>query len=84
METFVVRVWRSTVSDGGPPADPRGALRGLVQHLGSGRSIAFRSGNELMEVMLGQLAGGDALTPGPGPQSGTERGFPGGGDPELA
>jgi hypothetical protein len=37
-----------------------------------------------MEVMLGQLAGGDALTPGPGPQSGTERGFPGGGDPELA
>lgn len=56
METFVVRVWRSNASysDGSSEASP--TLRGLLQHVGSGHSTPFRSGEELVHSLLSRLA----------------------------
>lgn len=56
MEAFVVRVWRSAVSDSDGSSEPSSALRGLVQHVGSGRSTPFRSAEELMRSLLSGLA----------------------------
>ncbi|MGH7570362.1 MAG: hypothetical protein ACREMK_00775 [Gemmatimonadota bacterium] len=51
METFVVRVWRSAAADVVLPPDHSAILRGLVQHVGSGWSTPFRSGEELLSAL---------------------------------
>jgi hypothetical protein len=43
VQTFVVRVWTPEVPDGGPPH-----LNGLVEHVGSGRRLAFSGGPEVL------------------------------------
>jgi hypothetical protein len=46
MDTFVVRVW-------GPMADEEGetSLRGVVEHIASGRSDRFRTAAELVSFL---------------------------------
>ena len=52
METFVIRVW--TPSD--RAEDPeRLDLRGLVEHVGSGESEAFREAGELIAFLNARL-----------------------------
>ncbi|MGH7564162.1 MAG: hypothetical protein ACREK5_07045 [Gemmatimonadota bacterium] len=51
METFVVRVWRSAATDVVLPPDHSLTLRGLVEHVGSGRSKAFQNGEELLSAL---------------------------------
>lgn len=52
METFVVRIWA--------PADPAErssatALQGRVEHVASGRGVAFRGAAELCRLLLDQV-----------------------------
>ena len=55
MDTFVVRVHTSTdpLTDGGvePPS-----LRGVIQHVHSGRSTTFRDAEELQRVIADETA----------------------------
>jgi hypothetical protein len=65
METFVVRVWRSTGDEplGSPGLDL--PLRGLVEHIGSAKPLPFQSGGELLGILESRLV--DAAPPtGPG------------------
>jgi hypothetical protein len=48
MDTFVVRVW-GPLADGGEET----GLRGVVEHVASGRSERFRSVNELVSFLRG-------------------------------
>jgi hypothetical protein len=51
MDTFVVRVW-------GPLADvgEETSIRGVVEHIASGRSDRFRTAEELVSFLQGQPA----------------------------
>ena len=46
MDTFVVRVW-GPMADGGEET----GLRGVVEHVASGRSERFRSADELVSFL---------------------------------
>jgi len=58
MDTFVVRVW-GPLADGGEET----GLRGVVEHVASGRSELFRSADELVSLLLDPdpAAAGDSL-----------------------
>ncbi len=47
MQTFVVRVWAASTS----PADAEDRLRGVVQHVATGRSETFTDDGELLEFL---------------------------------
>jgi hypothetical protein len=47
MQTFVVRVWAEAA---GPEHEPE-ELRGIVEHLGSGESHAFKDDTELLSFL---------------------------------
>jgi hypothetical protein len=65
METFVIRIWQAADSDGGT-APKRNVLRGIVEHVPSGRSARFRSGEELLSLVAARLASpGTTLQSGP-------------------
>jgi hypothetical protein len=49
MDTFVVRVM-GPLADGG---EVEASLRGVVEHVGSGRSDKFRSADELVSFLRG-------------------------------
>jgi hypothetical protein len=51
METFVVRAWRPA-ADESLPSDAD-ALRGVVEHVGSGTTMPFRDVDQLVAFMLG-------------------------------
>jgi hypothetical protein len=58
METFVVRAWRPAADqpsphegDGSLRAD--GSLRGVVEHVSTGASIAFRDADQLVAFLIG-------------------------------
>ena len=52
METFVVRAWRPA-ADEGLPSDAD-ALRGVVEHVGSGTTMPFRDVDQLV-AFIGQV-----------------------------
>ena len=58
METFVVRMWVPAEAEPG-----QDALRGVVEHVASGRKLAFEGGRELLAFLatsgasLGAAAG---------------------------
>jgi hypothetical protein len=65
METFVVRVWRSTGDEPLGSPELHLPLRGLVEHVGSAKPIPFQSGGELLGILESRLV--DAAPPtGPG------------------
>ena len=69
METFVLRIWQAANSDGGA-APKRNTLRGIVEHVPSGRSARFRSGEELLSLVAARLAPpGTTFPSGPMPAS---------------
>jgi hypothetical protein len=49
MQTFVVRVW--TASTTSPENAQPGRLRGVVQHVATGRSETFTDDGELLEYL---------------------------------
>lgn len=53
VETFVVRIW---VPAGGGDELSAGALRGVLEHVASASSSTFAGGDELVDLLLGQLA----------------------------
>ncbi len=55
METFVVRAWRS----GGEASTGDEVLRGIVEHVASGRTMPFHNVEQLV-TFLRSLDGGDA------------------------
>lgn len=55
METFVIRVWQATDPDGGTAPKLDSILRGVVEHVASGRSARFRSGEELLSLVASRL-----------------------------
>jgi hypothetical protein len=59
MDTFVVRVW-GPMADGGEET----GLRGVAEHVASGRSERFRSVDELVSFLRApdQVAEGESLT----------------------
>ena len=61
MTTFVVRVW--TPRD--PSVEEPGALHGLVEHVGSGRSAPFADERELLAFLRGTAVAGAADPPTP-------------------
>ncbi len=64
MDTFVVRVW-GPVADG----EEETSLRGVVEHIASGRSDRFRTSEELVSFLLvpsGPSADAEGLTEDPG------------------
>jgi hypothetical protein len=48
MDTFVVRLWTAAVQGAGVDRP----LRGFVDHVRSGRSVAFQGGGELVAAIL--------------------------------
>jgi hypothetical protein len=64
MDTFVVRVWAS-MADG----EEETSLRGVVEHIASGRSDRFRSTEELVSF-LRVPAGPSVEAEGPSDDSG--------------
>jgi hypothetical protein len=54
METFVVRAWRAAAHVRPDVDDAAHALRGVVEHIGSGDSIPFRDADELVQFLVGQ------------------------------
>jgi hypothetical protein len=58
METFVVRAWRPA-ADGPSPHEESGSLRadgslrGVVEHVATGASIAFRDADQLVAFLIG-------------------------------
>jgi hypothetical protein len=69
VRTFVVRVWTPAE----PAVEEQGALRGLVEHVGSGRSAPFADELELLaflrEAVLADssLPSTPTIAPGGGP-----------------
>ncbi len=61
MQTFLVRVWTPAASEDGP-AD----LRGVVEHVGTGRRQAFRSDRDAVAFIRDCLGGPHGGEPGPG------------------
>ena len=59
METFVLRVW--VPEDDGAEASPPG-LRGVLEHVKSGRSVPFRDPAHLAALLLG-MTGSVEATP---------------------
>jgi len=53
VETFVVRVWRPAADEVGETAAP---LRGVVEHIGTGRSDPFQGTQRLAELIATTLA----------------------------
>lgn len=62
MQTFLVRVWTPAAGIDGP-AD----LRGVVEHVGSGRRRTFRSERDavvfIRDCLDGSHGGGEPVTP---------------------
>jgi hypothetical protein len=54
METFVVRIW---VPAGGGDELGAGALRGVVEHVTTASTATFAGSDELLALLVGQLAG---------------------------
>jgi hypothetical protein len=61
METFVVRVWRSTGDPHVRSPELDLPLRGLVEHVGSTKPLPFQSGGELLGILESRLL--DAAPP---------------------
>jgi hypothetical protein len=62
METFVLRIWV-----GSRDRPTHGPLRGVVEHVRTGSSVAFRSVRELaayLEATTGRATGSAAATKG--------------------
>ena len=47
VDSFVIRLW----SPADPAAPPDDAPHGVIQHVGTGRSSAFRDGDELLALL---------------------------------
>jgi hypothetical protein len=67
MDQFVVRLWAPAISTDDAAGFDAG-LRGVVSHIGSGRSSTFRDGTELLARIadlrsIAGTAGGAAVTP---------------------
>jgi hypothetical protein len=60
METFVVRAWRSD-AEGASSTGDEGALRGVVEHVGSGTTVPFRDVDQLITFLRSRPDGGDAV-----------------------
>jgi hypothetical protein len=60
VKTFVVRVWTPPE----PVPDTREPLRGLVEHIGSGRSVPFGNEAELLAFLLESQSQVDLQTAG--------------------
>jgi hypothetical protein len=59
VETFVVRAWRSG-ADGDPATgDHDDALRGVVEHIGTGASMPFRDVDQLIAFLRSLPPDGD-------------------------
>ena len=52
METFVVRIWQAAAPGEGRAARGLRRLHGVVEHVASGRSSAFRGLDELGALIL--------------------------------
>lgn len=52
----MVRIWHAAGADPAGTSEPKPTLRGLVQHLGSGTSTPFRSGEELVRSLMSRVA----------------------------
>lgn len=52
METFVVRVWIPAVVAGEPTGVAAGVLKGIVEHIGSGRAAPFKGADQLLGLLL--------------------------------
>jgi len=52
VETFVVRVWRPAAEEVDVPTTP---LRGVVEHVGTGRSDPFQGTERLAELIAAAL-----------------------------
>ncbi|HET8621609.1 MAG TPA: hypothetical protein VFM27_21750 [Acidimicrobiales bacterium] len=58
METFVVRAWRPAADEPSPHHEggslrADGSLRGVVEHVATGASIAFRDADQLVAFLIG-------------------------------
>jgi hypothetical protein len=51
MDQFVIRLWAPAPSPGDSP-DVEPGLRGVVSHVGTGRSETFRDGRELLRRLI--------------------------------
>lgn len=51
MDHFVIRLWAPAASAGEPDVVEPG-LRGVVRHVGTGRSETFRDGRELLRRLI--------------------------------
>lgn len=57
--SFLVRLWRSTTPE---PTGLRTAWHGEVEHIQSGRRLAFASVSELCELLSQPFGAGESLT----------------------
>jgi hypothetical protein len=58
VETFVVRAWRSD-ADGDPSTGEDDALRGVVEHVGTGATMPFRDVEQLISFIRARPGDGE-------------------------
>ena len=51
MDQFVIRLWQPAET-AGDPVDVEPGLRGVVRHVGTGRTETFRDGRELLHRLI--------------------------------
>lgn len=56
MQTFILRIWVPAVLEDESSTEPSSGLRGVLDHIGSGRSIPFRNAAELVGLVCEVLA----------------------------
>ncbi len=55
METFVLRVWMPAGREGGLSGDGPVTLQGVLEHIGSGRTLPFKGSDQLLDLVRNGL-----------------------------